>query len=1288
MDALTPDEDEEAAAERLDDVVPTRGYELLNVVGLGGSAGGIAALRQFFEIMPADSGMAFVVIVHLSSEHESLLADVLQRCTAMRVVQVQENARLEPDTVYVIPPRKALTTRDGSLQLAELQVERGKHVAVDLFFRALADSHGPHASAIVLSGGDGDGAIGIKRIKERGGLTIVQDPKEAEQEGMPRSAFATGMVDWVLPVAEMPARLLAYHRLEPRLRLPPEDGPQPAQPVPVAPAADEGLLRDILSFLRVRTGRDFSYYKRATIVRRIGRRMQVNGVEDMAAYLDCLRTRSGEAGALLQDLLISVTNFFRDADCFEALESHIPDLFRNKSPSDSVRVWVTACATGEEAYSVAMLLHEHARTLEAPPLIQVFATDLDEDAVQSAREGVYPATIEADVSDDRLRHFFTRDQRGYRVRRELRETVLFAVHDLLKDSPFSRLDLVTCRNLLIYLTRDAQARAIDIFHFALRTGGRLFLGSSESVDDESPLFSVLDKKHRLYAHRPALRTVLPIGAGPGTLALAYEAQQQAAEGASLASRLVERSAASPALAPGGGAEPRNRSWGDVHLRLLEHFAPPSVLINSDHAILHLSANAGRFLRFRGGEPSTNLLDAVHPSLRIELRALLSQTMSSGHPAEAARLPLDLHGARTIVTLRVSPAPDIGIGLYLVVLQPETVDDKIDGAELPIRAEPDLVAQQLDRELERLKAHLQDTVEQYEASTEELKASNEELQAMNEELRSATEELETSREELQSINEELTTVNHELKIKVDELGHSNSDMHNLMDATAIATIFLDRELCITRYTPSAVTLFNLIPTDVGRPLTHLSTQLNYPTLVADAGRVLEHLVPIEREVDGRGGWYLARLRPYRTIEDRIAGVVLSFVDITERKQTDAALQHSGELMRLVIDNARDYAIFSTDLAGGITGWNTGAQRLLGYDEKEVLGRPAHVVFTDEDRAAGVPERELATARETGRASDDRFHQRKDGSRFWASGVLMAMHEDVDGGPVIGYVKILRDQTEARQAQQALELSQQQLTAALAQNEGAREALENASAAKDQFLAVLSHELRTPLTPVVLAVHMLSRRGDLPPGVRETLDVIHRNIRVEAHLIDDLLDLTRIARGSLDILHEPVDMHEIIRNAVEISMPDISGKQQELTLALDAPVHRLTGDAHRLQQLFWNLLKNSSKFSPMQGHIEIATRIEGEDFIATVTDDGVGIDTDALPRIFDAFTQGGTWVTQQFGGLGLGLSISKATAAAHGGQLRAASDGRDQGAQFTVQLPLKPPPRPDEPQPFPPLPQLPT
>lgn len=471
-----------------DEIIPTRGYQSLPLVALGGSAGCIEALKRFLEHLPPDPGMAFVIILHLSPDFESRLPEVLQSSSEIPVRTAEDGQAVEANQVYVIPPGKYLTARDGRLQLTPAGAGRGRRVAVDLFFRSLADTHGPHAVAVVLSGADSDGSIGLRRVKERGGLTIAQDPDEAEHEGMPRSALATGMVDWVLRVEEMPAKILDYRRRERSLRLPPEESPGPMKGAGRIPDEDEAALRDILLTLRSVTGRDFSYYKRATIVRRIARRLQVNGLRDLSGYHAFLRTHPGEAGALLQDLLISVTNFFRDRESFEALETEIPRLFEGKGPVDSVRVWVPACATGEEAYSIAILLLEHASSIEFPPHLQVFGCDLDEEAIQTARTALYPETIVADVSSDRLRRFFVHEPGGYRIKRELREVVLFATHDLLKDAPFSRMDLISCRNLLIYLNRQAQKRALETFHFALRPSGVLFLGMSESADEEPPSF--------------------------------------------------------------------------------------------------------------------------------------------------------------------------------------------------------------------------------------------------------------------------------------------------------------------------------------------------------------------------------------------------------------------------------------------------------------------------------------------------------------------------------------------------------------------------------------------------------------------------------------------------------------------------------------------------------------------------------------------------------------------------------------------------------------------------------
>jgi len=621
---------------------------------------------------------------------------------------------------------------------------------------------------------------------------------------------------------------------------------------------DTSALREIFALLRVGTNHDFSQYKRPTLLRRVGRRMQVHGIADLPAYVQLLRQQPEEMQALLRDLLISVTNFFRDPEAWLTLESLLPQIFAGKHPEDQVRVWVAGCATGEEAYTVAMLLYEYTSTMDQPPSIQVFATDIDEDAIAIARQGLYRDTIAVDVSPQRLARFFTLEQGLYRIKREIRDLVLFAAHNLLRDSPFSRLDLVTCRNLLIYLNRDVQEQVLKLFHFTIRPNGYILLGASESTDGVPSLFTPIDKSQRLYQRRTNPTAVL----------------------ANMPNLPMIRPSSRRAVSSGGSEPSSTQMLADVHQQLMSRHMPASVLVNQDYDILRISRGAGRFLELAEGELAANLLKLIHPSLRIELRTALFQAVQQNKPVETRRIQLSMQGETRLVSLMVQQVhePEWMQGYILVIFS--DIPD-FSGGEPSSIGDAEPVVRQLEEELQRTRDQLRSTIEQYETSNEEHKAANEELQAINEELRATTEELETSKEELQAINEELTTVNLEMKYKVEELSQSNNDLQNLMASTQIGTIFVDRELRLRRYTASAQMLFNLILSDINRPLSHITHKLDYDQLNADAAQVLQTLAKVEREVQSRDGHrYLARMVPYRTLEDKIDGVTLTFVDITD------------------------------------------------------------------------------------------------------------------------------------------------------------------------------------------------------------------------------------------------------------------------------------------------------------------------------------------------------------------------------------------------------------------------
>jgi two-component system CheB/CheR fusion protein len=828
------------------------------VVGIGASAGGISALKDFFTHMPPATGASYVVILHLSPDHESRLAEVLRTSTRMPVSQAHGEMTMLPDRVYVIPPNANLGMADAHLAVSPMDPADHKVAPVDFLFRTLADAYGPKAVAIVLSGTGPDGSSGIKRIKENGGLAIVQEPTEAEYEDMPRNCVATGLVDYVVSVSTMPSLIHAYQE---RLRKTVEEGPGPQAP-------DVATLREVLTVLRARTGHDFSNYKPATLLRRIERRILVHGLSDARQYVQVLRERPEEIGLLLNELLISVTSFFRDSEAYQILERRvIPKLFENKSMSDHVRVWAAGCATGEEAYSLGMALAEAASESLTPPRVQVFGTDLDERAVAIAREGLYTDGEVADVSDDRLRRFFGRERSGYRVRRELREVVLFATHNVIKDPPFSHLDLVACRNVLIYLNRSAQERLLETFHFALRPGGYLFLGQSETADAGGDLFVAFDKTAHIFESRTAI--------APRVMPVVYDMPHVMPTRPSVAN--FDR-------------RPTDRvSPADLHLRLLESYAAPSILITEEYHVLHISESAARFLEVAPGEPSRDVIKLVIPELRIDLRSALHQAAQERSMVQVKDIPVaEQHGGGS-VTLSVRPTLreyDPALGYFLIFLEADGKEIRDHQKPVQLITPTDAPVSQLEEELSRVRGQLQATIEQYETHVEAAKAANEELQAMDEELRSAAEELETSKQELQSVNEELTTVNQELKLKIDELGLANNDLQNFINSTDISTIFLDRALRVKLFTARARDVFNLLATDAGRPISDITDTLKDTKLHETVKLVLERLQTVEREVetrDGRG--FLMRVLPYRTADDRIDGVVLTFMEIQERRRPE-------------------------------------------------------------------------------------------------------------------------------------------------------------------------------------------------------------------------------------------------------------------------------------------------------------------------------------------------------------------------------------------------------------------
>ncbi len=960
--------------------------KLFYVVGMGASAGGFEALEKFFDNMPPTSGMAFVVVQHLSPDHKSLMAELLAKHTEMAVLQATEGAELQPDHIYLIPPKKNLTVYGGRLHLADKASNLTLHFPIDIFFNSLAEDRGEQTIAIVLSGTGSDGTRGIRAVKEQGGIIMVQDLNSAKFDGMPSNAIATGLADYILPPDQMPLELLKYVR-HPCIAEPGGEGNKLLK--------EQTSLERIFSLLKTHSGVDFTHYKQSTVSRRIERRLSVNQIDKLENYVNYLHQNPNEVRALYKDLLIGVTRFFRDPESYAVMERRIiPEIVRGKKVNAPIRVWVAGCSTGEEAYSLAILFRETMDSLGMPREVKVFATDVDSDALEFASAGKYPESIIADLTNERFHKYFIRTGDKYQVANQIREMVIFAQHNIIQDPPFNKIDLLTCRNLLIYLQPVLQKKVLTHFNFALVEMGYLFLGSCETIGKFTNLFTAFDSRWKIYRNKGKHA---PLSAE----SFSFSPVQRKRQLDNVFDRVVPQHM------------DHRKEIVEICEFLFQRFTPPCAIVNRRHELIHVLGDASEFLKIQSGNVSLNIGTLIRKELSIALEMGLSKAGRENQEVAYADIRYEQNGEVVHLDMRILlySHGTGGDDLFLVIFDKRDVTEK-DADVLFERYYPG--DDKSSQRIQDLEHELQYTRENLQATIEELETTNEELQATNEELLSANEELQSANEELQSVNEELITVNSEYQGKIQELTELNNDMNNLLHSTNIGTIFLDKELRIRKFTPAIAREINLLDTDIGRPISHIVFNIDYDNILNDSRKVLNTLVPFEKEVQStEGKWLLLRILPYRTEDNVIKGVVITFVNISSLKLATAELHklsHAVELSPSIIVIA--------DPAGNIEYVNKSFTSSTGYTPEEVLGRNARIFKT-----GLTPNEEYKALWEVvsgGETWSGVFTNRKKNLEVYYEHATIVPILD-EKGRIKHLLKVAEDITERKKAQELLEQS---------------------------------------------------------------------------------------------------------------------------------------------------------------------------------------------------------------------------------------------------------------------------
>lgn len=1185
------------------------------VVGIGASAGGLEAFTKLFKALPTDSGMAFILIQHLDPTHESMMVALLGNHTAMKVLQAADGMRIERDHVYVIPPRVYLSIQNGSLHLSVPRERHGARMPLDFFLSSLAEQYGERAVCAILSGTGADGSLGLKAVKEKGGLVIVQDPEGAAFDGMPRNAIGTGVVDMILPVEKIPRALQKYAKGAAFKRK--------GNRVEPSPSAQTNLP-EIIDLLRARTSHNFALYKPGTLLRRMERRMAIAGIPDRDRYMAVLRKDSSELERLAKDLLIHVTSFFRDANAFETLaKTIVPELVRDTTAGQLLRVWIPACSTGEETYSLVMLMLEEIAATNRNIKLQVFASDVEEEAVRFARNGWYPASIEADVTPTRLARFFVKDDAGYRVKPQLREAVIFTVQDILADAPFSRIDLVSCRNLLIYLRPEVQDKVLSLFHFALRPGGILFLGSAEKVGNARAYFESASESHPIYRHlgpsRPG-QVAFPIGGGDGI-----------------------RARSSPAERP---LASRRTSLGDLSQSLLlESYAPASVLINSRCEGLYYFGPTDNYLKVPAGDASGDILAMAREGLRHKLRTAILQAGREHTRVLVTGARLSREGRSIAVSIDVRPVQSDAGELHLVSFI--DAPERVIARGLVPEPEASQLAQ-VERELDATRKELQNAIRDLELSNEEQKAFNEEALSVNEEFQSTNEELETSKEELQSLNEELTALNSQLHETVEQQRITANDLQNVLNSAKVATIFLDNKLNIRFFTPAVRSHFSIVASDVGRPLADLASRSDDKDLLVDAAAVLANAEPLNREIERDNGcWYLRRILPYRAQDERIEGVVITFADISELKQAQRGIEAARAYSNSIVETIRQPLVVLDDnlriiSASKVFYETIGAKRqdavgqIIGSVAALPFNHPGLRNFLDRMRAgeANIEDIEIDLALPP-----------LPGLRS-----LRLSATDIVGSSAGRKILVtIEDITERKRTSGVLEI--------------AKLHAEQANLGKSRFLAAASHDLRQPLQTLSLL------RGILAKSIKEegALALIRKldePLEVMSGMLNTLLDINQLEAGIVnpEVVVFPVDaLFERLKTefTYHAAAKNLDWRVVESGLCVRS-------DPRLLEQMVRNLLWNAMKYTP-HGKVLLGCRRRGDKLRLEVWDTGMGIPAEHLQAIFEEFHQVDNPARERGLGLGLGLAIVQRI----GTMLDHAIDVRSTlgtGSVFAIEVPL--------------------